>query len=457
MCSETKAPAAVADDVAVSVRALSKMYRIYDRPSDRLKEALHPLRRRYHREFWALRDVDLVVRRGETVGVIGVNGSGKSTLLQLVCGVLRPTAGEVRVNGAVSALLELGSGFNPQFTGRENIYLQGAILGLSKSSIDGRYQRIVAFADIGDFINQPVKTYSSGMLVRLAFSIAINVDPRILVVDEALSVGDVFFQAKCFHRIAELRRAGVTVLVVSHDMSTVRALSDRVVLLDKGAVVAQGDPKATVETYFKLRAFSAGSIPLEADAGASSAPVEAPAEAPAETPVPGPPSAEPPSAAPAQTREASEGAGLRYGNGKARLVDYVVNGHPRCREITAASGEQLEISLTHAVSEKIANPIIGIMIVLPNGNQLFGNNTSFNNVPLRSLLPGQKVRSTFRQRLHLNNGQYLITLTIAEIVSDEVVYVDRCVDAVLLNVTGGPFPYSGVCNLEGTCRVELAP
>jgi teichoic acid transport system ATP-binding protein len=421
---------------AIAVDGVSKMYRIYDRPSLRLLEAFHPLRRKYHREFWALKDVSLTVKRGETVGIIGVNGSGKSTLLQLVCGILRPTRGEVRAHGRISTLLELGSGFNPEFTGRENVYLQGAILAMPRREIDRRFDAIAAFADIGGFLDQPVKTYSTGMLVRLAFSIAINVQPEILVVDEALSVGDVFFQAKCFHRMEELRRSGVTILLVSHEMNTVRTLCDRVVLLDAGEVVHEGEPRAAIETYFKRRAQLMGSVDL-----ASAVPSRRAKDAvvPDATPI-----------------EAQAGA-LRYGNGKARLVEYSANGRRNCREISVPSGGELDVTLTHAVFDRIANPIIGIMIRLPNGTQLFGNNTSFNKAPIGVLAPGQKIRTSFRQKLYLHNGQYLVTLTIGELVNDEVVYVDRYVDALLLIVNEGPYPYSGVCNLEGACHAELAP
>ncbi|HEX7324223.1 MAG TPA: ABC transporter ATP-binding protein [Rhodanobacteraceae bacterium] len=248
------------DEFTIRVEGLSKRFEIYAQPVDRLKQMLLPrvhrvLHRREHayfREFWALRNVAFDVHRGETVGIVGRNGSGKSTLLQLICGTLTPTAGSIRVHGRVAALLELGSGFNPEFTGRENVYLNAAVLGLTKDEIDSRYSTIVKFADIGQFIEQPVKTYSSGMYVRLAFAVAINVSPDILIVDEALSVGDEAFQRKCFARLDTIRDNGATILFVSHAAGKVIELCDRAILLDSGEMLAMGTPKFVVSRYHKL-------------------------------------------------------------------------------------------------------------------------------------------------------------------------------------------------------------
>lgn len=229
------------DHVIIRCDGLGKCYHIYGSPQDRLKQAL--LRwsgTRYYRDFWALRDFSLEVRRGEAVGVLGRNGSGKSTLLQLIAGTLAPTTGTIEVGGRVAALLELGSGFNPEFSGRENVYLNGAILGFSRREMDDRLEAIAAFADIGEFLDQPVKTYSSGMLVRLAFAVQVQVEPDVLIVDEALAVGDALFQKRCYQRIEELRSKGVTLLFVSHDQESVRTLTTRAVLLDRGRVRAMG-------------------------------------------------------------------------------------------------------------------------------------------------------------------------------------------------------------------------
>ena len=243
--------------IAIRVQNLSKCYQIYNKPHDRLKQSLYPRLQRligqpakqYHREFWALQDVSFEVKRGETVGIIGRNGSGKSTLLQIICGTLAPTSGSVETNGRIAALLELGSGFNPEFSGRENVYMNGAVLGLSKAEVDNRFDDIAAFADIGQFIEQPVKTYSSGMYVRLAFAVAVNVEPDILIVDEALAVGDMLFQAKCMIRLKEMMDNGATVLFVSHDIGTVRSLCQQSIYLQRGAVVCVGKASDVIDAY----------------------------------------------------------------------------------------------------------------------------------------------------------------------------------------------------------------
>ena len=245
------------EDFAISVAHLSKRYEIYNNPHDRLKQFVLPrlqrlaglLPRQYFREFWALNDVSFEVKRGETIGIIGRNGSGKSTLLQLICGTLHPTSGIVETNGRIAALLELGSGFNAEFTGRENIYMNGAVIGLTKEEIDERFGDICAFADIGEFIEQPVKTYSSGMFVRLAFAIQANVDPEILIVDEALAVGDAYFVHRCMLRINELQKSGTTILFVSHDANSVRNLCSRSIWLVDGSIREEGDPSKVVDAY----------------------------------------------------------------------------------------------------------------------------------------------------------------------------------------------------------------
>jgi lipopolysaccharide transport system ATP-binding protein len=250
----------MSSDVAIKVENLSKCYHIYDNPRDRLKQFIFPRlarilnfsEKQYFREFWALKDVSFEIKKGETIGIIGRNGSGKSTLLQMICGTLNPTVGTIKTNGRISALLELGSGFNPEFTGRENVYLNGAVLGLSNKEISHKFEDILAFSEIGEFIDQPVKTYSSGMIVRLAFSVAINVNPEILVVDEALAVGDELFQRKCFSKIETIKKAGTTVLFVSHSGAQIIDLCDRAILLDGGEKILEGLPKKAVGLYHKL-------------------------------------------------------------------------------------------------------------------------------------------------------------------------------------------------------------
>ena len=268
MSSETASASAADADVAIRVANVSKCYHIYSNPRDRLKQFLLPKirqlfgaeQRDHFREFWAVRDASLVVRRGETVGIIGRNGSGKSTLLQMICGTLHPTAGAIETRGRVAALLELGSGFNPEFTGRENVYLNASVLGLERTEVDARMADILAFADIGEFIDQPVKTYSSGMFVRLAFAVIAHVDPEILVIDEALSVGDAFFQSKCAAAMRRLMTNGTTILFVSHDTHSVKALCDKAILLEGGRIVAEGDAGVVVEEYYSRRVGPAAGV-----------------------------------------------------------------------------------------------------------------------------------------------------------------------------------------------------
>ncbi|MDP3466542.1 MAG: ABC transporter ATP-binding protein, partial [Sulfuricurvum sp.] len=228
-------------NTAISVKHLTKIYKLYDKPVDRLKESLHPLGKKYHKEFYALNDVSFEIKKGETVGIIGKNGAGKSTLLKIITGVLTPTSGSVHVHGRISSLLELGAGFNPEYTGVENIYLQGTLLGLSREEMEAKIDDILTFADIGDFVHQSVKMYSSGMFARLAFAVAINVDPDVLIVDEALSVGDSMFQHKCTARMRELMEVGTTILFVSHSIDSVRALCDKAVWIQDGSIKMIGD------------------------------------------------------------------------------------------------------------------------------------------------------------------------------------------------------------------------
>jgi lipopolysaccharide transport system ATP-binding protein len=248
------------DEIAIKVNGLSKCYHIYDKPHDRLKQSIYPpLQRfvgkpakRYCREFWALKNVSFEIKKGETVGIIGRNGSGKSTLLQMICGTLAPTSGTVQTNGRIAALLELGSGFNPEFTGRENVYMNGAILGLSQDEIDARFEDVAAFADIGEFIEQPVKTYSSGMFVRLAFASNIMAKPEIMIVDEALAVGDMNFQAKCMTALTRIQERGATVLFVSHDIGALKSLCSRGIFLERGSMEAIGKAPEVAEKYIKV-------------------------------------------------------------------------------------------------------------------------------------------------------------------------------------------------------------
>ncbi|NNN25289.1 MULTISPECIES: ABC transporter ATP-binding protein [Pseudomonas] len=324
------------NDMAIKIEGLSKCYHIYDQPRDRLKQMILPRLQRaigmqprqYFREFWALQDVSFEVRKGETVGIVGRNGSGKSTLLQMICGTLNPTHGTVQTNGRIAALLELGSGFNPEFTGRENVYLNGAVLGLSREEIDSRFDEIVGFADIGDFIEQPVKTYSSGMMVRLAFAVAVNVAPDILIVDEALAVGDWLFQKRCFQKIEQLAANGTTLLFVSHDQESVRTLTNRALLLAHGKSLAWGTSSEVVLEYRKL-------LHDEESAYFTALLSETTADTPSSTAVP--------AETPAKANNRSEL--MEFGDGHARIVGVRVLNSEGEECSSFYPGEQLRINV----------------------------------------------------------------------------------------------------------------
>jgi len=243
------------DNIAIKVSNLTKIYHLYDKPQDRLKEALNPFKKSYHHDFYAMNNVSFEIKKGETVGIIGKNGAGKSTLLKMITGVLTPTSGTIEVNGKIASLLELGAGFNPEMSGIENIYLNGTLMGFTKDEIDTKVDSILEFADIGEFINQPVKMYSSGMFARLAFSIAINVEPEVLIVDEALSVGDISFQAKCLRRMEKISQCGVTILFVSHDTQSISKFCKNVIWINDGVIIEKGDPSTIIENFLSFMTY----------------------------------------------------------------------------------------------------------------------------------------------------------------------------------------------------------
>ena len=243
------------NEYAIRVKNITKRYKLFERNRDRVRDALGLAgKKQLYKDLYALKDLSFDIKKGESVGIIGVNGAGKSTILKIITGVLTPSEGEVEIGGRISALLELGAGFNPEYTGLQNVYLNGTMMGFSKEEIDKRLQSILDFADIGDFINQPVKTYSSGMFVRLAFAVAINIEPEILIVDEALSVGDVFFQTKCFHKFEEFRKAGKTIIFVSHDLGSIRRYCDKAILLNHGEKISEGTPAEVIDIYKRVLA-----------------------------------------------------------------------------------------------------------------------------------------------------------------------------------------------------------
>ena len=368
----------------IQVSHLTKMYKLYDKPSDRLKEALGLTKKKLYREHYALHDVNFDIQEGECVGIIGTNGSGKSTILKIITGVLTPTEGEVKVNGRISALLELGAGFNMEYSGLENVYLNGTMIGFSKEEIDARLDDILDFADIGDFIHQPVKTYSSGMFVRLAFAVAINIDPEILVVDEALSVGDVFFQAKCYHKFEEFKKQGKTILFVSHDLSSVSKYCDRVILLNKGVKMDEGSPKQMVDLYKQLLV---GQDPVK------------------QQEEPGAPSKE----------EKSEGNFqanpnmLEYGNRMAEIIDFEVVDDRGVRSNTIEKGSSFQIRMKVRFNEDIQEPIMAYTFKNIKGTEITGTNTMFEKVQVEKSGKGDVCTAIFTQEMNLQGGEYLLS------------------------------------------------
>jgi lipopolysaccharide transport system ATP-binding protein len=388
----------------VLVQNVSKLYRLYRRPSDRLRELLPGTAAR-HTDFWALREIGFEVEKGETLSLVGPNGCGKSTLLQIVCGILQPTTGRVVTRGRIAALLELGAGFNPEFSGRENVYLNGEIMGLSRAEIDKAMPSIEAFAEIGEFIERPVKEYSSGMYVRLAFSTAIHVDPDILIVDEALAVGDAVFANRCVRKFEELRARKITVLFVSHDLGLVKALSDRAILLLHGRIEAQGKPNDVINRYIGLV--------LEKQ----------------------------------QARNKKEDrvrGSFRHGDGTSEILGVAIL-NARGEAVTSvASGEPVTVRVRSRFHEAKSDPMVGILLRTRIGMDVYGTNTRVEETPLGEFRAGDELEVDFRIECWLTPQQY--TLTVATQNSDGSSY-DWLDDVIVFDVVDTRVA-AGVANLR---------
>ncbi len=403
-------------DTVISVQNVSKKFKLYSSAKDRVWEAMHPLRKPYHQEFWALRNVSFEVRRGEIVGILGRNGSGKSTLLQIICSVMQATQGKVYVNGRISTLLELGAGFNPEFTGRDNIILNGAIMGFSRKEMLRRLPEIEAFADIGKFFDQPVKTYSSGMFVRVAFGAAIHVDPDILIVDEALAVGDAKFQRKCLLQIDKIRATGAAILFVSHSLDTITSLCNRAIILENGMLRADGEPKRVVEKYLGIL-FSESVSELKRNAGhekLSQNSINHDEENHELShdrffAVDGNGTAEL-----AYQRFGYNPHELRTINTGATILDYLVSVDGHTDISSVPSGAVLSIFVKVHFSEDIRQPIVGFDLKTDNGVTIAASNTFLAKTALQ---PAEKDETRIYQiefNIPLNAGDYFIDLGIAE-------------------------------------------
>ncbi len=406
----TKAP------VVIRVSDLNKIYKLYDKPSDRLKESLGLTRKKKYKEHYALKNVSFEVRRGESVGIIGTNGSGKSTILKIITGVLNKTDGELEVDGRISALLELGAGFNMEYTGIENIYLNGTMIGFSQEEIDAKLADILEFADIGDFVYQPVKTYSSGMFVRLAFAVAINIEPEILIVDEALSVGDVFFQMKCFHKFEEFKEMGKTILFVSHDLSSIAKYCDRVILLNKGVKLAEGNPKDMINMYKKLLVNQLDVDTLEDVSGKSRLTTQE-----------GEPDAW-------KNNFTINDNVLDYGERQAEIIDFAVIDEYGAFSNIIQKGSEFEVKAKLRFNETVKDPIFTFTIKDPKGTDITGTNTMYERVETGVCEEGRELVVTYRQQMNLQGGDYLISLGCTGYVGDEFKVYHRLYDLVSISV-----------------------
>lgn len=378
------------EEYAIKINNISKIYRLYNKPVDRLKEALSVTKKNYHRNFTALNDVSFDVKKGECVGIMGVNGAGKSTILKIITGVLNPTGGSIDINGKISALLELGAGFNADYTGMENIYLNGTLMGYSEKEIDDRVQEILDFADIGDYINQPVKTYSSGMFVRLAFAVAINIDPEILIVDEALSVGDVFFQAKCYKKFEEFKKQGKTILLVSHSLSSILKYCDKVVLLDKGSKLAEGEPAAMIDLYKKILVNQNEDIEEESDDSSGNAEFD--------------------SSKLWKNKMVINPNINSYGTGDADIIDFGLFDNKGLITNQITKGDDFTVKMRVKFNSKIEDPICAFTIVNLHGTDITGTNTMFEKCNTGTLNAGEILEAEFTQKMDLQGGHYLISL-----------------------------------------------
>lgn len=377
-------------DYAIRVKSVSKVYKLYNRPSDRLIDTFGLPGKKKFKEHKALNAVSFDVRKGESIGIIGTNGSGKSTILKIITGVLSPTEGEVVIDGRISALLELGAGFNMEYTGIQNVYLNGMMMGFSNEEIEARLQEILDFADIGDFVNQPVRTYSSGMFVRLAFAVAINIDPEILIVDEALSVGDVFFQAKCYKKFEEFKKQGKTILFVSHDLGSIVKYCDRVVLLNKGDKLDEGNPKDMVALYKRVLL---GQTKEAQDRILT------------------------------KVQKQNENVNLwknhyilnkevdEYGTGKAAIIDFAIVDEKGEFTNCIEKGTRFQIKSKVHFYEEIPDPIFTYSFKNIKGTTITGTNTMYENAGIGVARAGEEYVATFEQEMYLQGGEYLLSIS----------------------------------------------
>ena len=436
-------------NIAISVMDVSKIYRLYDKPIDRLKEALSPTHKKYHKEFFALDKLSFNVEKGSTVGIIGTNGSGKSTILKIITGVLNPSTGSVKVDGNISALLELGAGFNSDYTGIENIYMNGTMMGFSREEMEKKLPEILEFADIGDFVYQPVKTYSSGMFVRLAFALAINVEPEILIVDEALSVGDVFFQSKCYAKMEEIRKKGTTILMVTHDMGSIIKYCDKVVLLNKGKFLAEGSARDMVDLYKKILAGQFDETSMELSDFNSGVVEDL-----------------------ANIKMSKEDAFIKttnelmkakmtinpslteYGDGRASIVDFgIVDAKGSISNLLMKS-EYFYIKEKIRFNSKIKSPIFTYTIKDKKGTELSGTNTMLEAAKVEEVDAGDVYEVSFKQKMTLQGGEYLLSMSCTGFEEGDLQVYHRLYDVASITVISNKNTV-GIFDMESEVEIKL--
>lgn len=400
------------NNCVIKVDHVSKVYNLYEKPVDRLKESLSLIKKSYHREHFALNDISFEVGKGETVGIIGTNGSGKSTLLKIITGVLTPTSGKILVNGKISALLELGAGFNMEYTGLENVYLNGSMMGYSKDEMDKRVKSILDFAGIGDFIYQPVKTYSSGMFARLAFAVAINVDPDILIVDEALSVGDVYFQSKCYNKINEIKENGTTILLVTHDMGSVIKYCDRTILINNGQFIEEGKSNKIVDIYKQILTNQYNDKDGSKEETSS---------------------INKPSNDLWKDKLRVNESKLQYGDKRAEIIDFAVIDHNNDITNLLFKDKEFSIKMKVKFNSAIQYPIFAYTFKDSKGTELTGTNTHFEDYEVEKTEAGEIYTISFTQKMSLQGGEYLLSLGCTGFEDEEFVVYDRLYD--ITNIT----------------------
>ncbi|HEY8270590.1 MAG TPA: ABC transporter ATP-binding protein [Pseudobdellovibrionaceae bacterium] len=410
------------NDIAIQVKNLTKTYSLYEKPIDRLKEALHPWRKSYNREFKALNDVSFEIKKGQTVGIIGKNGSGKSTLLKIIAGVLTPTSGEAQVKGSVSALLELGAGFNPELTGFENIYLNGNLMGFSKNEMDARLSEILDFADIGDFVHQPVKMYSSGMFIRLAFAVAIAVEPEILIVDEALSVGDIFFQSKCYAYFEKLKEQGKTILFVTHSLDAVIRNCSRAFCIEEGKITASGAPSEVVDFYKKQRTGHVHKENVAIELGQKWS-----------------------------NSYILNNSCDSYGSHEVFIEDFAILDCHGIPQSVFFQGDMVELALKVKVNKPIRKLIGAFAIKTPDGLEVLGSNTAIMKRDLHEIVEAEQGEIRFKFPLFLQSSEYTLSLGLTHIDECGELHVYHrmynVVSLVVNSVFGGTGIYTPSINL----------